>query len=94
MWHWLHSPQSHETLVLLGIVVNNSVVKFNLELLNGIANLSLSSGETRKTFHKNIFLLPFRHIFSLKKLFIMYLLNNKNYLCRKIIRKEKAGGET
>ena len=35
--------------------------------------------ETRKTFHKNIFELPFRHMFSLKKHFIKYLLNNKNY---------------
>ena len=49
----------------------------------------LSSGETRKTFHKNVSLLSFRHRVSLKKHFIMYLLNNKNYLCRKIIRRKK-----
>ena len=28
-------------------------------------------------------------MFSLKKHFIMHLLNNKNYLCEKIIRRKK-----
>ena len=52
----------------------------------------LSSGETRKTFHKNFFyLLMFCCMFSLKKHFIMHVLNNKNYLCKKIIQRKKQG---
>ena len=43
----------------------------------------------RKTFHKNISLISFRHMLSLKKHFIMYLLKNKNYLRKKIIRRKK-----
>ena len=34
-------------------------------------------------------LLLFRHAFFLKEHFIMYLWNNKNYLCKKIIRRKK-----
>ena len=47
------------------------------------------SGETRKNFHKSICLLSFLHMFSLKKHFVMYLINNKNYLCKKFIRRKK-----
>ena len=47
----------------------------------------LSSGETRKT-SDGIFLLSFRHVFF-KKHLIMHLLNNKNYLYQKNIRKKK-----
>ena len=49
----------------------------------------LSSGEMRKTFHENIYLLSFCHMFSSKKHFIMYLLKNKNWLCNKIIWRKK-----
>ena len=48
----------------------------------------LSSGETRETFQKTFSYYRFA-MFSVKKLFIMYLLNNTNYLCKKIIRRKK-----
>ena len=55
---------------------------------------SLSSDETEKTFHKNIFLLWFHHMFSLNKHFIMYLLNNKNYLHKKLFEERNRWRNT
>ena len=47
----------------------------------------------RKTFHKNIFLLPFRHMFSLKKIFHNVSIKKKNYLCKKIIPRKKQAAK-
>ena len=63
------------------------ISKLNYKIPVVFHNLFHNSGETRKTFHKNI-LLSFHHMLPLKKHFIMYLLNNKNYLCKKIIRRK------